>query len=119
MFGIQQIKNLINTRFSAFIKKGISTYPHFVPLNLKVLERTLSSIISQQGSTRSTPRKFDLPGFRVKLLGRLRSTYKNSIVLTNGNVVVNGVKNMPIATILSQYTPAIVYIDSVNSANTA
>ena len=45
MFTIDSINQLIQSKFSSFIKKGISINPHFVPLNLKLLERSLGGII--------------------------------------------------------------------------
>ncbi len=111
MFTIDSIGNLIQSKFSSFIKKGINISPHLVPLNFKVLNRSLGGIV-KSGISISDFRKFS-----DSLFNYVRSKYPNTIVLKQNTFTVNGKDNVPLADLLTKFTPALVFTNNNSKDN--
>ena len=112
MFTIDSINQLIQSKFSSFIKKGISINPHFVPLNLKLLERSLGGIIKND-----TGKSFDFRRFRDSIHNYIRGKFQNTIILRNDIFLVNGKNNVLLGDLISKYTPALVFTNNNSKGN--
>ena len=77
MFSIDSISSVIQNKFSFFVKKGISISPHFVPLNLKLLQRSFG--IENNFRTQNDSSKVSsIRQFRDSIFNHLRNKYKNT-----------------------------------------
>lgn len=112
MFTIDSISQTIQSKFSSFVKKGVSINPHFVPLNLQVLERTLGSIIRNESDT-----QFNASRFRNTLYVNIRNKFSNTIILTPNSFSVNGRKDVSLADLMSKFTPALVFTNNNSKDN--
>lgn len=112
MFGLSDIRNLLTSSFSSSTRKVMDTNPHFIPLNLKALNASLGSIIQQP--TVGVP-DIDLHKFRNKIVSYIKGRYKNSIILTSNQIIINGKPDIPIDIIITKFTPAIVYLRTQSS----
>lgn len=115
MFNIDTISSLIQSRFSSFVKKGINLSPHFIPLNLKALDRSIGSILNAKYNTdlsetsTNTNKKFNTREFRDRLYNHLRGKYKDTIILKTESYTVNGRKDVSLQDLLGKFTPALVF----------
>lgn len=114
MFTIDSISQAIQSKFSSFIKKGVNISPHFVPLNLKVLERTIGSIAKNESSV-----KFSAINFRNTLYTHIRNKFANTIILESSSFSVNGRKGISLVDLTSKFTPALVFINNNSKDNLA
>ena len=114
MFTIDSINQLIQSKFSSFIKKGISINPHFVPLNLKLLERSLGGIIKND-----TGKSFDFRRFRDSIHNYIRGKFQNTIILRHDSFLVNGKNNVLLGDLISKFTPALVFTNNNSKENLA
>ncbi len=114
MFTIDSINQLIQSKFSSFIKKGISINPHFVPLNLKLLERSLGGIIKND-----TGKSFDFRRFRDSIHNYIRGKFQNTIILRPNDFTVNGKNNVLLGDLISKFTPALVFTNNNSKENLA
>lgn len=113
MFTIDSIGDLIQSKFSSFIKKGISINPHFVPLNFKVLHRSLGGLV-QAGTNIANIKKFG-----DTLFNYVRSKYSNTIVLKQNSFTVNGKDNITLSELMTKFTPALVFTNNNSKDNFA
>lgn len=113
MFTIDSLGDFIQSKFSSFIKKGISITPHFVPLNLKVLQRSLGGLV-KDGTNISDLRKFG-----DSLFNYVRSKYSNTIVLKQNSFIVNGKDNVTLSDLMTKFTPALVFTNNNSKDNFA
>ena len=103
MFSIDSISSVIQNKFSFFVKKGISISPHFVPLNLKLLQRSFG--IENNFRTQNDSSKVSsIRQFRDSIFNHLRNKYKNTIILKKDSFLVNG-KSVLLSDLVSKYTP--------------
>lgn len=112
MFTIDSINQAIQSKFSSFVKKGVSISPHFVPLNLKVLERSIGSITRNEPGT-----QFNASKFRNTLYVHIRNKFPNTIVLGAREFSVNGRKDISLADLITKFTPALVFTNNNSKDN--
>lgn len=111
MFTLDSINNLFSSTFSSFIKKGVSLSPHFVPLNLKLLNRSIQKL-DKNGNNLLDVRKFE-----DSLFNYVKSKYSNTIILKSDTFVVNGKTNINVSELISRFTPALVFTNNNNKDN--
>ena len=115
MFSIDSISSVIQNKFSFFVKKGISISPHFVPLNLKLLQRSFG--IENNFRTQNDSSKVSsIRQFRDSIFNHLRNKYKNTIILKKDSFLVNG-KSVLLSDLVSKYTPALVFTNNNSKDN--
>lgn len=116
MFTIDSISNVIQSKFSSFIRKGISITPHFVPLNLKLLQRGFGITDNFRGQNDSN-KVSSVRQFRDSIFNHLRSKYKNTIILKQNTFIVNGRGNVLLSDLMTKFTPALVFNNNNSKDN--
>jgi hypothetical protein len=122
MINLSSFSNFFHSIASKHTRKVTDVNPHFVPLDLKVLDTTLGSIIDNtrpvilEGSP-AQPQRIDLKKLRNKIISFITSAYPNKIILSGNQIIVNGKPELPIDTIIRTKTPAVVYLGSASNSN--
>ncbi len=119
MFNLGSITNLLRSRTPTSVFGGEVINPLFVPLDLKILDATIGSLFSdvrRTGGNAYEPR-VDLTHFRNKIANFVLSKYRNYIILSSREIVVNGTRGVRLDQIVKTMTPAIVYVGSKNQKN--
>lgn len=117
------IRGILSNSLSTLNIRGINTAPYFIPLNLKVLNQSLGSLIHQSSRQPTVflgqQNLIDLTDLRDKIVSHIHATYSNNIVLIGDDIIVNGSRNLPMHVITSRFTPAVVYLNSKSVNNIA
>lgn len=121
---VGQIAQVLQQVHSKAIRKDLDVQPHYVPLNLEILNITLGKAIIQnpeqvfskedleiikEQNIDISDKVISLPDLKRRIEDYVVKTHKHKIYITGSEISVNGTKKVSLAELVADYTPAVVY----------
>lgn len=121
---VGKIAQVLQEVHSRAIRKELDVQPHYVPLNLEILNLTLGKVIVQDPEKLFTKEDLDLirennidisdkvislPDLKKRIEDFITKTHKHKIFISGSEILVNGSLKISLNQLVTEYTPAVVY----------